>query len=53
MNNKTGKGTFVRGLTLAEAESIKKEKKLSNQKDTDKPDLPYRTKKPPYKKKKI
>ena len=58
MNNKTGKEIFVKGLTLFEAERMRKEKKLSKQlkllKDNnDKPDWPYRTKKFPYKKKKI
>ena len=53
MSNKTGKGTFVKGLALSEVEGMKKEKKLSKQLKNDKPDLPYRTKKSPYKKKKI
>ena len=58
MSNKTGKGTFVKGLALSEVEGMRKEKKLSKQlkllKDNnDKPDWPYRTKKFPYKKKKI
>ena len=58
MSNKTGKGTFVKGLALSEVENMKKEKKLSKQlkllKDNnDKPDLPYRVKKSPYKKEKI
>ena len=51
MSNKTGKGTFVKGLALSEVEGIKKEKKLSKQLKNDKLDLPYRTKKSSYKKK--
>jgi len=51
MSNKTGKETFVKGLTLFEVERMKKEKKLSKQLKNDKPDLPYRAKKSPYKKK--
>ena len=53
MSNKTGKGTFVVGLTLSEVERMRKDKELSNKLKNDKPDLPYRTKKSPYKKKKI
>jgi hypothetical protein len=53
MSNKTGKETFVKGLTLFEVERMRKEKELSNKLKNDKPDLPYRTKKFPYKKKKI
>ena len=53
MSNKIGKETFVRGLTLSEVARIRKEKKLSNKLKNDKPDPPYRTKKSPYKKKKI
>ena len=58
MSNKTGKEIFVKGLSLSEVENMKKEKKLSKQlkllKDNnDKPDLPYRVKKSPYKKEKI
>ena len=57
MSNKTGKETFVKGLALSEVEGMRKEKELSKQlkllKDNnDKPDLPYRVKKSPYKKKK-
>ena len=51
MSNKTGKGTFVKGLALSEVEGMKKEKKLSKQLKNDKPDLPYRAKKSSYKKK--
>ena len=51
MSNKTGKETFVKGLTLSEVERIRKEKELSKQLKNDKPDLPYRTKKSSYKKK--
>ena len=53
MSNKTGKETFVMGLTLSEVERMRKEKELSNKLKNDKPDLPYRAKKSPYKKKKI
>ena len=53
MSNKTGKEIFVKGLSLSEVEGIRKEKKLSNKLKNDKPDLPYRAKKSPYKKKKI
>ena len=51
MSNKTGKEIFVKGLSLSEVEGIRKEKKLSNKLKNDKPDLPYRAKKSPHKKK--
>ena len=51
MSNKTGKETFVKGLTLFEVERMRKEKELSNKLKNDKPDLPYRAKKSPHKKK--
>ena len=51
MSNKTGKEIFVKGLSLSEVENMKKEKELSNKLKNDKPDLPYRTKKSPHKKK--
>ena len=53
MSNKTGKKIFVKGLALSEVENMRKEKELSNKLKNDKLDLPYRTKKSPYKKKKI
>ena len=53
MSNKTGKEIFVKGLALSEVERIRKKSKLSNKLKNDKLDLPYRTKKSPYKKKKI
>ena len=53
MSNKTGKEIFVKGLALSEVENMRKEKELSNKLKNDKPDLPYRAKKSPYKKEKI
>ena len=58
MSNKTGKEIFVKGVALSEVEGMRKEKELSKQlkllKDNnDKPALPYRAKKSPYKKEKI